>query len=203
MQLQEAGPMLVVENQSSGTFYRTTEIVQRAKSRIRPLELFPTGLLIPKSTDTLVATTTVVRQICRWQEPVRVEGKPTHTRDYYEAELVERQQELEKLQTRYAELPKSGRGHLSRGSHANKILACTRRIETLYEGLGMRESMTEALSPFTKGDRILLPSGMFGTFVRAHQMGDVGYAAVKVAGTEHLIPVELLRDAEQHRLCVA
>lgn len=203
MLLQDVAAMLVVENQSSGTFYRTTALQQKAKSRIRPLELFPTGLLIPKSTDTLVATTTLVRTICPWQEPVRVEGKPTHTRDYYESELVQRQLELQTLRIQYTELPKSGRGHFSRGSHANKILACTRRIETLYEGLGMREDPVEVISNFDHGDHVLLPSGRFGVFRRALQKGDAVYAEVKIAAHTYQLPIELLRDTEQHRLCVA
>lgn len=203
MLLQAVAPMRVVENASSGKFYRTTSSHQDGKSRIRPLELFPTGILIPKCMDTLVESDIEVHDRCRWADSVRIDGRPSHSRDQYEHELVEKLELLKQLNAEYELLPRNGRGRLSRGSHANKILACSRRIEVLYQGLGLRDEPKPTICGFEPGARVILPSGLIGKFELAVELGQTVYGRVRIACQMVQVPIEILKDAEDARLSVA
>lgn len=135
MRLSAAGTDDVVRNRRNKSFYRF-ERAEGERSRIWPLELFPNGLLIPKSQPTIVDADLEVDPVAQWQDDLVVEGKPNKPRAKYEIELEDAEARLLMLQEAYDLLPSNGVGVQSRGSHANKIKAVQARIANIKRGLG-------------------------------------------------------------------
>lgn len=167
MELNQATTNQVVRNVKNGSHYRVDR-PEKSRIRIRPLELFPTGLLVPKPTDTLVAPDIAVLLVGIWFEGMRVEGRPSATAEAYERELAERRAQLVQLMEGYEALPINGKGVQSRGSWANKINNCRARIEVLEQGLATPEPRAKVLKVrdsgpgFGRGSHVLLPSGRVG-----------------------------------------
>lgn len=167
MKLSSAREGQVVRNVDNGSHYRY-ERPEKGRVRIWPLELFPNGLLIAKPTPTIVDPNLDVVFVAMWTDGMRVEGKSSHSRRTYEAELAKREIDLVGLLAEYEKLPVSGIGKQSRGSWSNKIKNCQARIETLR--LGLAEPTTDALAVTTqdeapryrKDDLVHLPSGLPG-----------------------------------------
>lgn len=211
MKLSQAKRDQVVRNVRNGSHYRM-ERMERGKVRIYSLELFPTGLLIPKPTPTVVEPDLEVVLIGPYVEGMTVEGKPTKSRKVYEKELLARERELAELRVTYEELPRSGVGALSRGSWANKVKAAETRVRTLKTGLGFVPSSSQQAVAivdeeprFSRGQKVQVPSGRLGLVMGLQPMGDTIYASVKTvfqgATVEASLPCEVLRDAQQSRLC--
>lgn len=214
MRLDQAEPESVVKNAGNGSFYRFGR-PDRGRARIRPLELFPNGRLIAKPADTLVDASLDVLMVGPWREGMLVEGSPTRSRERYEAELEARLVDLAELEAAYEKLPVNGVGHQSRGSWANKVVSCRRRIEAIrlgLEDLGAVERQAaeaEATGPgLGARDVVLLPSGMPGLVLRTYATSGGRYARVR-ARVEHPrpgvlelpVPLELLRPWGDRQLC--
>ncbi len=211
MKLSTAQPGQVVRNTKNGSFYRF-ERIERSRARIFPLELFPTGLLLAKSTPTLVDGDIDVAVIGAWIEDMVVEGSPTHSRKVYEKELICEQIRLVELRVAYAELPPSGTGKFSRGSWANKVKNCAMRVDMLQRGLGFVPTTTAtvtvestALPLFARNQLVQVPSGRIAKVMKLVPMGDTTYARVATvfngARVEASLPCEVLRSAQLSRLC--
>lgn len=201
----------VVRNTKNGSHYRF-ERIERGRARIFPLELFPTGLLLAKSTPTIVDGDIDVVVIGPWVEDMVVEGPPTHSRKVYEKELLREQIRLVELRAAYDELPSSGKGTLSRGSWANKVKNCAMRVDMLQRGLGFVATTTVtatvetmATPLFDRGQLVQAPSGRIGKVMSLMPMGDTTYATVATMfqgqRIEANLPCEVLRDAQRSRLC--
>jgi hypothetical protein len=199
MRLSAASEGQVVRNTGNGSFYRF-EREERSRARIRPLEHFPNGRLIPKTTDTLVPPDIEVVVIGFWREEMVVEGGPVHTRSHYEDELREREATLIWLEAEYEKLPVNGTGKQSRGSWANKVKNCRARIAVLHAGLGETDGQQiDAVQPEAQGsnltprDLVQLPSGHPALILAL----DAGNAMVRTRhGSSRLvapIPIDCLR----------
>jgi len=165
LKLIDSTPDDVVCNAKNHSHYRFAG-PEKSRARIRPLELFPNGLLIPKPTDTIVDPTIEVHRVGPWHEGMLVEGRPDHSRAKYEAELAEKQALLIELQEQYDMLPQAGTGKKSRGSWANKIKNCAARVETLQAGLAQidqrqrERTQVEVVSAAIQAAQLVqLPSG--------------------------------------------
>jgi hypothetical protein len=222
MRLGGASQDDVVQNTGNRSFYRF-ERLERGRARIRPLELFPNGRLMPKPTDTLVDADLVVALVGPWAESMVVEGAPTHGRAHYEKELQERVELLSSLEADYDLLPKNGVGRQSRGSWANKVKNCKARIETLQAGLAEPEAGAEIRraaredGPADLGlrDLVQLPSGRPGLILGFEVVGRVRYATVRCRAREQAaddfdaamalleapVPVDVLRPWSTSALC--
>lgn len=201
----------VVRNTKNGSHYRF-ERIERGKARIFPLELFPTGLLLSKSTPTLVDGDIDVVVIGPWTEDMVVEGTPTHSRSVYERELLKEQIRLVELREAYDALPSNGKGRTSRGSWQNKVKNCAMRVDMLQRGLGFVPTAAATVTVeqtdtaiFTHGQLVQAPSGRIAKIVQLTPMGNTTYAKVATvfrgARIEANLPCEVLRDAQQSRLC--
>lgn len=159
MRLAEAGAEEVVQNAGNRSFYRMVR-PEGNRARIRPLELFPNGLLIEKPTDTIVEADLEVRFVAIWTSDLVVahqgEGR---SRRAYERELAKLEAKLDGLLEEYRRLAPG-----QRGSHANKVKACQRRILVIRRGLEIREVNTdrpplETTLAFRVRQAVQLPSG--------------------------------------------
>lgn len=172
MRLADSRENTVVRNRNNKSFYRFVR-PEGDRIRIRPLELFPNGLLIEKSADTIVAGDLEVDVVGLWSDAFYVlEPAAEKLRLKYEVELIAQTGELESLQMQMETLnPKK------RGSHANKIKAVQRRVDSIQAGLAMPEkdsipnALKEALGKqaketfavsFKERDLVQLPSGIAG-----------------------------------------
>ena len=127
------------------------------------MELFPNGLLIEKSADTIVQPDLEVDVIGVWCDTFFVdEPKAERQRAAYESELQEQSEKLVVLEAEMLTIdPKQ------KGSHANRVKAVARRVECLERGLAERtvdisENLQEELAPipvFSLRDVVQLPSG--------------------------------------------
>lgn len=162
MKLMDAQDGLVVRNERNGHFYRFVRREGR-RVRIRPLELFPNGLLQEKTTDTIVEPDLEVAAIGDWTEGLYVQARSSKSRATYERELAKAQDDLLSLEAEMLVIsPKE------RGSHANKIKSKAVRIDTLRKGLADRPEDTGFTSArtvseivedaFKEQDLVLLPS---------------------------------------------
>lgn len=213
MKLASAQAGQVVRNATNGSHYRF-DCLERSKARIRPMELFPTGLLIPKPTDTLVQPDLEVVLIGAWHEDMTVEGKPSHSQVAYEVELAQRREAIVLLEAAYEELPQNGKGKLSRGSWANKIKNCKSRITTLERGLGLDDGgpvttpqhvQVAAIVPdYSSGDLVQVPSGRPALVLATTITAGAAYAQVRTAfegrALEAPVPCEVLRPWSEARL---
>lgn len=201
----------VVRNTKNGSHYRF-ERIERGKARIFPLELFPTGLLLSKSTPTLVDGDIDVVVIGPWIEDMVVEGTPTHSRSVYERELLRKQICLVELRDAYDALPSNGKGRQSRGSWQNKVKNCAMRVDMLQRGLGFVPTTAATVTveatdvaAFSRGQLVQAPSGRIAKIIKLTPMGNTMYAKVATvfrgARIEANLPCEVLRDAQQSRLC--
>lgn len=211
MKLATVQPGQVVRNTKNGNHYRF-ERIERGRARIFPLELFPTGLLLAKSTPTIVDGDIEVVLVGPWIENMVVEGAPTRSRKVYEKELLRKQILLVELRSDYDALPSSGIGVVSRGSWANKVKNCAIRVDMLQRGLGFVPTTTATVAveftatpQFSRGQLVQAPSGRIGKVMKLIPMGDTTYAKVATVFRGHRIeanlPCEVLRDAQQSRLC--
>lgn len=211
MKISSAQTGQVVRNTRNSSHYRF-ERMERGKARIFPLELFPTGLLLAKSTPTLVEPDLDVVTVGAWHEDMVVAGTPKHSRKVYERELLREQQRLIELYAQYEQLPSSGKGKLSRGSWANKIKSCEIRVKMLERGLGFvpTEAITATVEPtvaprFIRGGLVQVPSGLIARVEGLKPMGDTTYATVTTIfrgnRVQAALPCEVLRDAQVSRLC--
>lgn len=210
MKLASAQAGQVVRNVKNGSHYRF-ERLERGKVRIWPLELFPNGRLIVKPTPTLVEADIEVVFIAPWSDDLVVEGKPSKSRAVYERQLIARERELLELRAEYDRLPKSGKGHASRGSFANKVKSAEIRVRTLKLGLGFtgRKAVHEPTVPldssYQPGEVVQVPSGRMAVIVSFAPMGDTIYAMIRmrIRGSivETGVPYEILRPQSQSRLC--
>lgn len=160
----------VVRNRRNGSYYRY-EQPESLRTRIRPLELFPNGRLIPKSADTIVESTLEVDLVGRWPEDEEIgffvdDDGAERLRQPAEAELTRKQEELTTLEAEMLTIDPNAHG--GRGSHANKIKAVARRVESLENGLAKRSkdvklavSLAEDAGPAWATKSIVqLPSGL-------------------------------------------
>lgn len=213
MRLGSATDGDVLKNESNGSYYRF-ERLERGKARIRPLELFPNGRLLPKPVDTTVSTELAVLMVGRWAEGMRVDGRPSRPRARYEAELEARQRDLVDLRLLYEALPVNGVGKQSRGSWMNKVKNVEQRIAAIEAGLAdvtgeaLAAPVDEARSgaAFHARDVVLLPSGRPGLVVIVTTHGKVPSARVRVrdgAATLEIpgVPLEALRPYSDSQLC--
>lgn len=204
----------VVRNVSNGSFYRFGRL-ERGRARIRPLEHFPNGRLIPKPMDTLVDAGLTVQAVGPWHDGMAVEG-PTRPRLRYESELTDLRGRLIELEAGYAELPVNGTGRLSRGSWMNKIKNARARIATVEAGLAPTEALAEAVVQDAAGpairarDVVLLPSGRLGLVMSTNGRGAVPSARVRVrngTGAQASlfeipgVPLAVLRPLLDAQLC--
>lgn len=173
MRLAEGREGEVVRNRRNGSYYRY-ERPEANRTRIRPLELFPNGLLIPKSADTIVESTLEVDRIGRWCDEFFVdEPSAEKLRDTYSTELQQKREELVVLEAEMATIDPNKHG--GRGSHANKIKAVVRRVESLERGLAERSKDVKVISSsdeqtedrFKPKQLVQLPSGLPGIIVGA------------------------------------
>jgi hypothetical protein len=199
----------VVRNANNGNHYRY-ERPERSRIRIRPLELFPNGILIPKPTDTHVDPDIEVQLLGDWCHGMAVEGKPTHCRATYERELAKCLLDLDTLRIAYDLLPPAGKGKESRGSWANKIKNCDGRIAVLRAGLEERLDLAPKLSikverrtHFRHRDIVQLPSGLPAKILQIR--GTNVTVLTRSLGETYVgtVPVEILRPWAQARLATA
>lgn len=210
MRLAAAAPGHVVRNSANGRFY-LFEHMERGRARIYPLELFPNGLLIPKPAPTLVEADMQVVQVGPWEDGLVVEGKPSNDRAAYEQELLRVELELQSLLEAYDELPRDGKGKLSRGSHANKIRAKKIRIDALRRGLGLagRAPAPSKAEPELEWPRerdgVQLPSGLPAIVLALRPVGDAIYARCRTSlrgiAMEVDAPSDVLRPLASASIC--
>lgn len=169
----------MVRNCRNGSYYRF-ERMEGTRCRIRPLELFPNGLLIAKPTDTIVEPDLQVDEVGEWSEEFVVADVPSHVLKRCKAELELKREVYSELQ-KEAELvaPKA------RGSHANKVKAVADRIATLERGLQERatqapvEQVVARMAELQVGSLVRLPSGRPALLLRLEEKdGDV-YAWIR------------------------
>jgi hypothetical protein len=163
MRLSESRQGDVVKNCRNHSFYRY-EKPESNRTRIRPLELFPNGLLIEKSADTIVESSLEVNLVGRWSHEFFVdEPAAERLRSSYHTEWRRKQEELVVLEAEMLTIdPKS------RGSHANKVKAVARRVRSLEMGLAERSkdatviaSIANSIGPLWRArDFVQLPSGL-------------------------------------------
>lgn len=211
MKLATATQGQVVRNTANGSHYRF-ERHEAGRVRIRPLELFPNGLLIAKPTPTTVDPDIDVIVIGSWSEQMLVEGKPSNSRRVYERELIKLEGELVELEIAYELLPVSGKGKLSRGSWANKVKCCRERIVVLKRGLGFVDETAKLTVrdqredvAFKKNQIVQLPSGRAAKVAGFQPVGDQTYVRVVTSFNGRTIkaalPADVLRCASQARVC--
>lgn len=161
MKLEAAKAGQVVRNKRNSHFYRFVRKEGR-RVRIRPLELFPNGLLQEKTTDTIVEADLQIEQMGEWHDDFYVQDKPKH-RAGFERELAKETIRLADLEELALIIdPKE------RGSHANRVKAVARRVFVLRRGLVARPEDTAFATAangvavprlFNKHDLVSLPSG--------------------------------------------
>lgn len=209
MKLGEAGADQVVRNSNNGSFYRFERLENSGtRCRIYSLELFPNGRLIAKPTPTIVDASLPVDAVGPWAEGMTVDGQSARSRRAYENELVREEVRLIALDLAYLELPVSGKGPLSRGSHANKVKACKRRISVIKLGLGLNDTVPTLAQPtvrseqsFRVRDLVQLPSGLPGAVMGFK--GEMAVIRTKIRGAilEAAVPCAVLRPWECARAC--
>lgn len=134
--LVEAHPEQVVRNRKNRSYYRFVGLAEQ-RVRIRPLELFPNGLLIEKTADTIVDPDIEVDVVGQWAEEFFVDDQRAEKlQEGCEQELERKRAELVVLEAEYETIDPNAHG--GRGSHANKIKAVAGRVEALERGLSPR-----------------------------------------------------------------
>lgn len=168
MRLEQAREGQVVRNTRNGHFYRFVRREGR-RVRIRPLELFPNGLLQEKTTDTIVESDLDVVLVGAWTDTLYVKVRFGKTRATFERELAKLRVKLERLEAEALVIPPK-----ERGSHANKVKSVAGRVQTLERGLADRPddaeftpiSTGEVADPvFKDGQTVITPSGRLATVV--------------------------------------
>lgn len=166
VRLADSREDVVVRNRSNRSFYRYVR-EEGDRVRIRPLELFPNGLLIEKSADTIVSGDLEVDVVGVWEEGEDffiLDKRAVNYRKRYEAELETRKAELRQLKADYDDIdPKK------RGSHVNKLNAVKRRVQSIKRGLEdvvpekyntLEPVIEEEVPEFQPKDMVALPSGI-------------------------------------------
>lgn len=129
MRLSDANSGEVVRNLGNDNFYRY-ERPSEGRARIRPLELFPNGLLVAKPVDTIVSAEIVVELVGQWSEGMVVSGIKGRGRELYEQERRAVQEQLLVLEAESVLIPPK-----NRGSFANRVKAVKTRLTALEAGL--------------------------------------------------------------------
>jgi hypothetical protein len=191
VRLADAKPGQVVRNTGNKRFYRF-ERPEDGRSRIRPLEHFPNGLLVPKAADTTVSPDLKVVLVGPWHDHMVILGRPEKTCEQYEAEHAELQARLAGLLQIDSAIERDARGSYSKGSHANRIRAVRERIEALERGLAdVTDIPVIELSDepfrFTAGQLVLLPSGRPARVTQVANKGKQVLCRTQAHG-EQLIP---------------
>lgn len=198
MQLGECVKDDVVQHVHNRKFYRYDK-PEGERTRIRPLELFPNGLLVCKPTDTIIDSDLIVQWIGRWTDSLYVppsQGQPQSIQSL-ERERVLVMRELVELEAEMLTIAPN-----KRGSHANKVKAKAVRLAALNTGL-FRESPLDTTaiveeSPvvrFAQLDVVELPSGMAARYLGLVQTGAGTLAKIKTATLIFHVPPEVLRLA--------
>lgn len=167
MLLVEAHAEQVVQNRKNRSYYRFIGLTEQ-RVRIRPLELFPNGLLIEKTADTIVGSDLEVDVVGDWDDEFFVDdARAEKLLTSCQQELDRKRGELVVLEAEYETIDPNAHG--GRGSHANKIKAVAGRVVALERGLAKRTSKPVAVAEIIKqsvaatfADRSLvqLPSGL-------------------------------------------
>lgn len=175
MRLSEANQNDVVRNTSNDSFYRYERPAEN-RARIRPLELFPNGLLIAKPTDTIVAADLDVEYVATWSEGLVVSGIKGSSRTGYEREREQLREQLKVLEAEAVMIePKQ------RGSFANRLKAVKLRLSALESGLEdlgtepLQIDMAKLSIPaFRLKQMVCMPSGapaqFLGLLPQGHQL---------------------------------
>lgn len=165
MRLEQAREDQVVRNTRNGHFYRFVRREGR-RVRIRPLELFPNGLLQEKTTDTIVEADLDVVLVGDWTTDLFVKVRFGKTRATFERELQKLKDKLQVLEAEALVIPPK-----ERGSHANKLKSVVNRVKVLERGLqeapdasftAINEAEKEA-PDFQVGQQVVTPSGRLAT----------------------------------------
>jgi hypothetical protein len=164
--LAEAHAEQVVRNRKNSSYYRFDSLAEH-RVRIRPLELFPNGLLIEKTADTIVEPDLEVDAIGDWSDEFFVDD-PRGPKLFaaYKQELGEKREELQRLEAEYETIDPNAHG--GRGSHANKIKAVVGRVAALERGLAdrkvaattVKQSVKATVKTFADRTLVQLPSGL-------------------------------------------
>lgn len=207
MKLSEAREGDVVRNRRNGSFYRY-ERPDSNRTRIRPLELFPNGLLIEKSADTIVESSLEVDSVGRWSDEFFVaDDSAEPLRQPCESELLSKKEELTVLEAEMLTIDPNAHG--GRGSHANKIKAVARRVESLERGLAERSedieiatsSVEEEQPTWNLKDYVQLPSGLPAIVLGvAGSQVDVGTKTTTGQVIRRVVDSSLLRPIEHRHL---
>lgn len=196
MQLSDSSAGDVLRNLSNSSFYRF-ERPERDKVRIRPLELFPNGLLIAKSTDTLVNSDLVVELIGTWSDGMVVTGVRGRSRATYEKELEQCTLQLEVLE---AEILVAHERPGGLGSHMNRVKASRNRIRALKAGLEdlqiepIQIDMGQMTAPpFKLKQVVVMPSGLPALFLgllpqQGHLLATV---ATRALGSKQMLTLQI------------
>ncbi len=196
-----------MRNCRNGSYYRY-ERPEKSRSRIRPLELFPNGLLIPKSADTIVEPKLEVKLVGRWTDEFFVEPTmPEKVKSAFAEELDHKRVQLAELEAQMATVDPNAHG--GRGSHANKIKAVARRVESLERGLVARPKDTaiqkgatvKTTCAFKLRDYVQLPSGLPAIVLGTEgQSVQIGTKTRTGAVLKQPVPAQMLRPLEHRHL---
>ncbi len=202
MQLSDAAPGDVVRNVGNDSFYRY-ERPSEDRARIRPLELFPNGLLVAKPTDTIVAADLEVEVIGQWSDGLVVKGGKGKSRLVYEREQERLLAQLGVLEAEAITIPPK-----RRGSYANRVKAVRTRLDALHRGL--EDLGTEpieidlhriSLPAFKLRQPVIMPSGQLAQFLGLLPVGQHLLATVACRIGDHTGMLQVdpaaLRPAEQ------
>lgn len=194
MQLHDVQVGYVVQNIRNSSFYRLERIMD-GRARIRPLELFPNGLLIERPFDTTVDQDLEVQKIAIWAHDMWITATgakqpQTYTRELHKLEdtLVELNDHLPFVDPR------------ERGSFINKVRATEARIDVLHRGLSDSPPAEEYVPvmaidcAFGAGDMVQLPSGFLARVMETSPPMALIRTKHKIEGLiEQMVPVECLR----------
>lgn len=208
VKLSEASEGDVVKNKRNGSYYRY-EHPESNRTRIRPLELFPNGLLIPKSADTIVESNLEVEMMGQWSEEFYVQDESAERlKTSFRAEFVQKREILKVLEAELLTIDPNKHG--GRGSHVNKIKAVARRVESLERGLAERSedvqianSSADIQSPLWEPkDFVQLPSGLPGIVIDVMDKKHVKIGIKTCAGKvlKQAVDPNLLRPLEYRHL---
>lgn len=196
MRLSDSHPGDVVQNIANSNFYRY-ERPEQDRARIRPLELFPNGLLIAKPTDTIVAAGLEVEHIGQWSEGLVIAGARGRSREVYERERERLQSQLRVLEAEAVLIPPN-----RRGSYANRLKAVRSRLEALERGLEdlgtepLQIDMHQLSVPaFRFKQLVVMPSGQLARFLGLLPVEQQLLATVATKVSNHMVMLQVAPEA--------
>lgn len=195
VKLKDAKVGHIVRNARNRRLYKMVGNLE-GKTRIRPLEVFPNGLVVQKPTDTIVASDIEVHCIGKWDDdaPIIITGVKRQ-REPFVRELSRVQESLSQLESKTTVTNK--------GAHAMKIMAMRARIKVLERGLAPAPTTgAQAISIKTTsttstmvGTSIQLADGTIGKVTKFTD--DICHVHTSVSGKLKL-SANLLRPADMH-----